>query len=44
MYLCAMQKESYLKKLHQIKALVFDVDGIFTNNQLIAAESGDLLR
>jgi len=44
MYLCAMPKESYLTKLHKIKALVFDVDGVFTNNQLIAMETGDLVR
>ena len=44
MYLCAMPQLSYLKKLHQIKAFVFDVDGVFTNNQLIALESGELVR
>lgn len=44
MYLCAMLKQSYLKQLKYIKALVFDVDGVFTNNSLLASDSGELLR
>lgn len=39
-----MEREHFLKKLSQIKAFVFDVDGVFTNNQLIATEAGELLR
>lgn len=44
MYLCSMEKQHFLEKLQHIKAFVFDVDGVFTNNQLIATESGDLMR
>jgi 3-deoxy-D-manno-octulosonate 8-phosphate phosphatase (KDO 8-P phosphatase) len=39
-----MEKQHFLEKLQHIKAFVFDVDGVFTNNQLIATESGDLMR
>jgi 3-deoxy-D-manno-octulosonate 8-phosphate phosphatase (KDO 8-P phosphatase) len=31
-------------ELARIKAMVFDVDGVFTNNQLIITEQGELLR
>ena len=34
----------YKTKLHQIKAFVFDVDGVFTDGTVLVAESGDLLR
>jgi len=34
----------YKTKLHQIKALVFDVDGVFTDGTVLVTESGDLLR
>lgn len=39
-----MSGKHFLQKLNDIKAFVFDVDGVFTNNHLIATESGDLLR
>ena len=39
-----MENHSYLNKLKHIKAFVFDVDGVFTNNQLLATENGELLR
>lgn len=39
-----MEQQHFLKKLKDISCFVFDVDGVFTNNQLIATESGDLLR
>lgn len=44
MYLCAMENKHFLSKLHNISTFVFDVDGVFTNNQLIATENGDLER
>jgi 3-deoxy-D-manno-octulosonate 8-phosphate phosphatase (KDO 8-P phosphatase) len=34
----------YKTKLHTIKALVFDVDGVFTDGTVLVTESGDLLR
>lgn len=39
-----MDNQHFLKKLKDITCFVFDVDGVFTNNQLVATESGDLLR
>lgn len=39
-----MSAESFQEQLNRISAFVFDVDGVFTNNQLIAMENGDLLR
>ena len=39
-----MDNSSFLNKLKLIKAFVFDVDGVFTNNQLLATENGELLR
>ncbi|MCB0508755.1 MAG: HAD hydrolase family protein [Chitinophagales bacterium] len=39
-----MSNSHFLQKLHAIRAFVFDVDGVFTNNQLLATESGELLR
>lgn len=39
-----MENQHFLKKLKNITCFVFDVDGVFTNNQLIATESGDLQR
>jgi 3-deoxy-D-manno-octulosonate 8-phosphate phosphatase (KDO 8-P phosphatase) len=39
-----MEQQHFLKKLKEISCFVFDVDGVFTNNQLIATEDGDLLR
>lgn len=39
-----MSEQHFFSKLPRIKAFVFDVDGVFTNNQLIATETGDLLR
>ncbi|HRB66719.1 MAG TPA: HAD hydrolase family protein [Chitinophagales bacterium] len=44
MYLCVMMNAHFHQKLHKIKAFVFDVDGVFTNNHLISTESGDLQR
>jgi len=35
---------NYKTKLHQIKALAFDVDGVFTDGTVLVSESGDLLR
>ncbi|MCL1974089.1 MAG: HAD-IIIA family hydrolase [Bacteroidetes bacterium] len=35
---------NYKTKLHQIKAFVFDVDGVFTDGTVLVTESGDLLR
>ena len=31
-------------KLHKIKAFAFDVDGVFTDGQVLATDNGDLLR
>jgi len=39
-----MFSEHLLLQLRKISAFVFDVDGVFTNNHLIAMENGDLLR
>lgn len=39
-----MLQSHFFSKIPLIKAFVFDVDGVFTNNQLIATETGDLLR
>lgn len=39
-----MDNQHFLKKLKDITCFVFDVDGVFTNNQLIATENGDLQR
>jgi 3-deoxy-D-manno-octulosonate 8-phosphate phosphatase (KDO 8-P phosphatase) len=39
-----METQHFLKKLKKITCFVFDVDGVFTNNGLIATESGDLQR
>jgi 3-deoxy-D-manno-octulosonate 8-phosphate phosphatase (KDO 8-P phosphatase) len=39
-----MENQHFLKKLKDISCFVFDVDGVFTNNQLIATENGDLQR
>lgn len=36
--------DSYKNKLHQIKAFVFDVDGVFTDGTVLVTESGELLR
>jgi 3-deoxy-D-manno-octulosonate 8-phosphate phosphatase, YrbI family len=35
---------NYKTKLHEIKAFVFDVDGVFTDGTVLVTESGDLLR
>ena len=35
---------AYLELFKQVKAFVFDVDGIFTNNEVIVTEEGTLLR
>ena len=35
---------AYLELFKQVKAFVFDVDGIFTNNEVIVTEEGALLR
>ncbi|HHS95866.1 MAG TPA: 3-deoxy-D-manno-octulosonate 8-phosphate phosphatase [Phaeodactylibacter sp.] len=35
---------NFLEQLRDIDTFVFDVDGVFTNNQLLVTESGDLLR
>lgn len=39
-----MGNQHFLNKLRRITTFVFDVDGVFTNNQLIATASGDLQR
>lgn len=31
-------------KLHKIRAFAFDVDGVFTDGQVLATDTGDLLR
>ena len=35
---------NYKKKLRDIKAFVFDVDGVFTDGTVLVTESGDFLR
>lgn len=35
---------SLFDKFAQIEAFIFDVDGVFTNGQLLVTESGELLR
>ena len=39
-----MQNTHFLNKLKSITTFVFDVDGVFTDNRLIATEQGELLR
>ncbi len=39
-----MPNMHFFSKLPSIKVFVFDVDGVFTNNQLMATENGDLVR
>ncbi len=39
-----MENQHFLQKLQHIKAFVFDVDGVFTNNQLISTDQGELQR
>jgi 3-deoxy-D-manno-octulosonate 8-phosphate phosphatase (KDO 8-P phosphatase) len=34
----------FLQKLKDIRAFVFDVDGVLTNGDILASESGELLR
>jgi len=36
--------ENNLSKFSRIKTLIFDVDGVLTNSELIVLENGDLLR
>ncbi|AZQ44389.1 KdsC family phosphatase [Nonlabens ponticola] len=36
--------KNYKELLHQIKAFVFDVDGVLTDGRLLISESGELLR
>lgn len=33
-----------LQQFSKIKALVFDIDGVFTNSQMLVTEAGELLR
>mgnify|MGYP000704398365 CR=1 FL=1 len=35
---------SYIEKLHKIKALVFDVDGVMTNGQVVLLPDGQQMR
>ncbi len=35
---------SYLDHFRQVTTFVFDVDGVFTNNEILVTESGELLR
>jgi 3-deoxy-D-manno-octulosonate 8-phosphate phosphatase (KDO 8-P phosphatase) len=37
-------EKNYKELLHQIKAFVFDVDGVLTDGRLLLSESGELLR
>jgi 3-deoxy-D-manno-octulosonate 8-phosphate phosphatase (KDO 8-P phosphatase) len=37
-------EKNYKELLHQIKAFVFDVDGVLTDGRLLISESGELLR
>ena len=39
-----MENLHFLKKIANINTFVFDVDGVFTNNQLLATETGDMER
>ena len=39
-----MEKPSYKQKLHQIKAVILDVDGVITDGKLIMHPSGEFLR
>lgn len=39
-----MEITNFLQKLKSITTFVFDVDGVFTDNRLIATEQGELLR
>jgi 3-deoxy-D-manno-octulosonate 8-phosphate phosphatase (KDO 8-P phosphatase) len=34
----------FLQKLNEIKAFVFDVDGVLTNGDILASDSGEFLR
>jgi len=35
---------NYLEAFHPIKGFIFDVDGVFTNNELLILEDGKMLR
>jgi len=35
---------NYLAAFRQVKGFLFDVDGVFTNNQILVTEEGELLR
>lgn len=35
---------SYLEHFRQVRAFLFDVDGVFTDNEMLVLENGDLLR
>ncbi|MBK8653334.1 MAG: HAD hydrolase family protein [Haliscomenobacter sp.] len=35
---------SYLDHFRQVTTFVFDVDGVFTNNEILVTEAGELLR
>lgn len=37
-------EKNYKELLHQIKAFVFDVDGVLTDGRLLISETGELLR
>lgn len=34
----------YLELFRQVRAFIFDVDGVFTNNEILITENGQLLR
>ena len=35
---------SVFSKLHTINTFIFDIDGVFTNSEMLVMENGDLLR
>ena len=37
-------KTNYKEKLTNIKAFIFDVDGVLTDGSLLVSENGELLR
>lgn len=36
--------EDFLRRFQEVKHFIFDVDGVFTNSQVLLTEEGDLLR
>ena len=44
MYICAMEKQHFLKKLNRITTFVFDVDGVLTDGNVLLLDDGQMAR